>query len=136
MRLKPLVAPAPPAPAPVPVDGGPVVVDVTVRPENGMRILTIQLPPYKVVTENERREIEAKRGKRAEAVCDVTGGLIFDPRNVTELKNELRPEFHGRTLSTTFLKDLFGKLAESEKLADKNEEENGRAHGGPAAVRL
>jgi hypothetical protein len=80
-----------------------------------MRLLTIQLPPHKHVTDEDRREIELKRGKPAEAVCDVTGGLIFDNKNVTTLDNPMRPEFHGKTISTLFLKELFAKIAESQK---------------------
>lgn len=97
----------------------PVVIDISIRPNNGARVLTIEIPPFRQITDKDRRDAQLKLGKEAAAMCDVTGQLIFDEKNVTTLKNALRPEFDGKTISTKFLRELFDQIEKSKSLDPK-----------------
>lgn len=124
MLLKPLKRPEPPK-----VEetvSAPMSVDISIKPSNGGRVLTIELPPYKEITDAMRLEIETQRGKPALAICDITGDLIFDPKNVNSVSNPSpeRKEFDGLTLSTRFLRELLDKI-EKSKERYKGENVNG-----------
>lgn len=126
MLLKPLKKPEPPKVEDVVT--APMSVDISIKPSNGGRVLTIELPPYKEISDELRLKIETERGKPAIAICDITGDLIFDPKNVNSVSNPSpdRKEFDGLTLSTRFLRELLDKI-EKSKDRYKGEGLNGAA---------
>ena len=91
----------------------PVEVDVANNPEGG-RTITLHIPDYVEITDEERAKAEEKNGP-ALARCDATGKLIHNEKNVNEIHNEARPEFAGLVLSTKVLAPLMAALNDSKK---------------------
>lgn len=98
---------APPTPQPaVPV------VDIRINPADGSRIVTVIIPPKKEYTEEDLVQIEATKGKRPLAVCDITGDLIFNAKNINKVTSE-REETNGLVISTKFMRMLMGLQEEA-----------------------
>ena len=87
-------------------------VDIAQNPEGG-RVVTLNIPDYVEVTDEERAEAEHRKGSVALARCDATGKLIHKEKNVNEIQNAEREEFNGLVLSTEVLKPLMEALNRS-----------------------
>ena len=82
-------------------------VDIRINPTDGSRVVTIVIPPAKEYTEEDLVRIEQEKGKRPLAICDITGDLIFNGKNINQVTSE-REELNGKILSTKFLRLLLG----------------------------
>lgn len=101
----PVAPPAAPQPA-VPI------VDIRINPVDGSRIVTVVIPKKKEYSEEDLVAIEAKNGKRPLAVCDITGDLIFNAKNINKVASE-REETNGLVISTKFMRMLMGLQEEA-----------------------
>ncbi len=105
--------------------GSPAQVSVAVA-TNGNRTVTLVLPPMKHYTEEEREHLEEVEGKEAVGACDLTGELIFNPKNMNEIRNPERPELDKTIISTAALRlilsvnpELKAKIESAKKNGSK-----------------
>ncbi len=108
-----VVAPAPQAARPevstAAAAPAPVEVNVATNATTGQRTVTISLPAFQQFTDEQKRAMESD-AKPPQAYCDLTGVAIRNRKNVNEIRNDDRPEFNGKIISTTVLKQILEAL--------------------------
>lgn len=92
------------------------MVNVAVTDNN--RVVTFTLPKFKAIDTEAALQTTNGNGVKAVAVCDLSGELIFKAKNVNEICNPSRPEFHGKVISTAVLSAIFEALNESAEEGD------------------
>lgn len=72
----------------------------------GNRIVKMELPVLKKLSQAQIDALETESGKDVLAVCDFTGEPIYNQANINAISNAERPELDGKVMSTKFLSKL------------------------------